>query len=69
MNEHIELIKKAIEPQEDLVAKESWLKWIKWDELTETELKLLEVLVIGACQALTAQSMFLRNLEEKGKLK
>ena len=69
MNEHIELIKKAIDPQESLAAKENWLKWIKWDELTETELKMLEVLVIGACQALTAQSLFLRQLEEKGKLK
>lgn len=66
MNERIELIKRAIDPQESLAAKENWLKWIKWDELTETELKML---VIGACQALTAQSLFLRQLEEKGKLK
>lgn len=69
MNEHIELIKKAIEHQEGLVAKESWLTHIKLDELTEIEFQMLEVLVIGACQALTAQSLFLRQLEEKGKLK
>ena len=69
MNERFELLKKAIAPQEGLVAKESWLAHIDWDKLTETEKQMLEVLVIGACQALTAQSLFLRQLEEKGKLK
>lgn len=69
MNERFEIVKKAIAPQEDLAAKESWLKHIDWDKLTDYEKSMLEVLVIGACQALTAQSLFLRQLEEKGKLK
>ena len=69
MNECIELIKKAIEPQESLAAKESWLKHINWDKLTKEEFKMLQLLVIGACNALTMQSLFLRQLEEKGKLK
>lgn len=69
MNERIELIKKAIEPQHVLAAKLSWLDDIKLDQLTNEELQMLEILVIGACNALTAQSVFLRQLEQKGKLK
>lgn len=69
MDERFEILKKAVEPQESLAAKESWLKHIDWDKLTNYEKSMLEVLIIGACQALTAQSLFLRQLEEKGKLK
>lgn len=69
MNERFEILKKAVEPQVTLAAKPHWLKHIEWDKLTDYEKSMLEVLVIGACQALTAQSLFLRQLEEKGKLK